>query len=431
MEKSILNSVSSSGLFARLKGKPWVHIGVLLVAGFFVILLFVFFHPVPHVADDQSGEEIPMFFGFPVSEYEIQSFEVNPGENLSLILSGHGIDATETDRLLRVSRGIFDPRKLRAGQPYHVLTPRDTTRPDMVIYEVDYINYVVFNLKDSLYVFSGAKPVIRVWDTVAGSIEQSLWASMVQGGGNPALAMRLSDIYAWTIDFYGIQPGDAYKVVFERLIVDTTEVGLGIITAAWFSHNGQQKYAFRFEQDSVPDYFDDEGQSLRRAFLKAPLQFSRISSRFSHSRLHPVLRIRRPHHGVDYAAPVGTPVQSVGDGVVIKMGWAGGAGRMVKIKHNSTYTTAYLHLSGYGKGIREGKRVSQGEVIGYVGSSGLSTGPHLDFRFYQNGHPIDPLKVVSPPTDPVKKENMPQFNIIRDSLRSMLDGIPVAATSGR
>ncbi len=227
------------------------------------------------------------------------------------------------------------------------------------------------------------------------------------------LALELSDIYAWTVDFFGIQPGDSFSVVYDELFVDTTAIGIGRIHAAYFRQNGREYYAIPFVQDSIESYFDADGSSLRRAFLKAPLHFRRISGRYSHSRLHPILRIRRPHHGVDYSAPIGTPVYSIGDGKVLETAYRGQNGRMVKVRHNSVYTTAYLHLSGYGKGIHPGASVRQGDIIGYVGSSGLSSGPHLDFRVYKNGSPIDPLKMESPPVSPVKMENMIAFDSVK------------------
>jgi murein DD-endopeptidase MepM/ murein hydrolase activator NlpD len=178
-------------------------------------------------------------------------------------------------------------------------------------------------------------------------------------------------MYAWTIDFFGLQKGDSFTVVYNEQFVDSTSIGIERIKYAEFTHIGEKIYAIPFEQDSVVDFFDAHGESLRKAFLKAPLRFSRISSRFSHARKHPVLRIVRPHHGIDYAAPTGTPVRTIGDGVVVKKGYYGGGGNMVKIKHNSTYTSAYLHLSKYNKNAQVGKRIKQGDIIGYVGSTGL------------------------------------------------------------
>jgi murein DD-endopeptidase MepM/ murein hydrolase activator NlpD len=234
------------------------------------------------------------------------------------------------------------------------------------------------------------------------------------------LAVELSEIYQWSIDFFGLQEGDKFKVIYDESFVDSNSVGISRIHAAWFYHAGHAFWAIPFEQDSVMSYFDEEGNSLRKAFLKAPLRFSRISSGFSNSRLHPILKIRRPHHGVDYAAPIGTPVQAVGDGQVIAAAYQRGGGNYVKLKHNGVYTTAYLHLSKFGKGIKQGAYVKQGDVIGYVGSTGLSTGPHLDFRFYKHGKAVNPLKVEAPPVEPVHEENLLDYELVKQSMMAAL-----------
>ncbi|RMG58193.1 MAG: M23 family metallopeptidase, partial [Bacteroidetes bacterium] len=240
-------------------------------------------------------------------------------------------------------------------------------------------------------------------------IETSLYEAIMDVGGTPVLVNELADVYAWEIDFFGLQKGDRFKVFYTTLEVQGQDAGFGEIKAAAFTHMEAEQLAFQYDQGEGPEYFDETGESLRKTFLKAPLTFSRISSRFSYSRMHPVLKYRRPHLGVDYAAPAGTPVVAVGDGVVLKAAYSGGAGRMVKVRHNSNYTTAYLHLSRYGDGIQAGATVKQGQVIGYVGSSGLSTGPHLDFRFYKNGTPVDPLKVDPPSANPICIEHEEAF----------------------
>jgi murein DD-endopeptidase MepM/ murein hydrolase activator NlpD len=236
-----------------------------------------------------------------------------------------------------------------------------------------------------VYATRGVKEITTIVDSVSGTIKSSLWNALVEQDADPNLANDLSEIYAWTIDFFGLQKNDAYTAIYERKYVGDIYLGLGKVHAAKFRHGGKDQYAFYFEQNGKGDYFDEEGNSLQRTFLKAPLRFTRISSRFSNSRMHPVLKIRRPHHGVDYAAPTGTPVHTVGDGVVVKKGYQkNGGGNYIKIKHNGTYSTTYMHLKGFAKGIKVGKHVNQGDLIGYVGSTGLATGPHLDFRFYRN-----------------------------------------------
>jgi murein DD-endopeptidase MepM/ murein hydrolase activator NlpD len=231
---------------------------------------------------------------------------------------------------------------------------------------------------------------------------------------------NLNDIFQWTVDFFSLQKGDAFKVIYEEKFIDDKSLGAGKILTAQFTYSGITYTAIPFMNGDQEVYYDQDGKSLRKAFLKAPLKFSRISSRFTSSRFHPILKIRRPHYGVDYAAPIGTEVHSVGDGKVIAVTYGGGEGRMVKIRHNNVYTTGYMHLSRFGAGIKPGVAVRQGQIIGYVGSSGLSTGPHLDFRFYQNGTPIDPLKVIAPPAEPVSSADLERFEKIKQVDLNML-----------
>jgi murein DD-endopeptidase MepM/ murein hydrolase activator NlpD len=276
---------------------------------------------------------------------------------------------------------------------------------------------------DSVWAIKGKKQVDKVQQLITGRINTSLWNAMTDAGANPILANDLSDIYAWSIDFFGLQVGDSFSVVCDEEFVDTLSIGYGRIHAAYFRHANKDFYAVPFTQEGVESYYDLEGNSLRKAFLKAPLKFSRISSRFSNSRLHPVLKIRRPHHGVDYGAPSGTPVFAIGDGKIIKAshGYNNGGGNMLKIRHNSIYETAYLHLKGFAPGISAGIYVKQGDLIGYVGSTGLSTGPHLDFRFYKNGAAIDPLKVEAPPVEPIHEANKVAFDSVKTFTLKMLD----------
>ena len=363
-------------------------------------------------------------YGIVVDSFYVVKDVVKANENLSSILLNYNTPMGTIEQLVTKAAGLFDVRKIKTGNKYTLLCSNNIEKTaEYFIYESSPTDYVVFEIGDSLHVHLGEKEVIVKTKTASGTISSSLWNAMAEINASPNLTIALSEIYAWTVDFYAIQKGDNFTAIYEELFVEGESVGLGNILSARFNQGGKDNYAFRFVQDNNTDYFDEKGQSLRRAFLKAPLKFSRISSRFSNSRLHPVLRIRRPHHGVDYAAPKGTPVHTIGSGTVTDVRYAGGAGRMVKIKHNSTYSTAYLHLSGYGPGVRAGARVQQGQVIGYVGSSGLSTGPHLDFRFYKNGSPIDPLKVESPPALPVKKELMDSFNQVKLIRGRQLDSL--------
>lgn len=349
-------------------------------------------------------------FGIKIKDFIIESNEVESGATLSDILYPVGISYAEIDELIQSSQQIFNVRNLQPHHSYHFYFNDDSLKElRYFVYEIDKISYVKYDFLDSITAELGHRQIIRDTIVKEGVINSSLWLSMKKSGTDPNLALYLSDIYAWTIDFYGIQKGDKYKVVYVANLIDSVYIGIEKVIAARFTHSGNDFYAYRFMQDSVEDFFDENGGSLRRTFLKAPLKFTRISSRFSNNRLHPVYKIRRPHHGVDYAAPTGTPVRAIGDGKVTKAAWSGGYGRRVVIKHNSTYTTGYAHLSRYEAGIKAGVFVKQGQVIGYVGMSGTATGPHLDFRFYKNGKAVDPLKVKSPPAVPIKEENKKKY----------------------
>jgi murein DD-endopeptidase MepM/ murein hydrolase activator NlpD len=308
----------------------------------------------------------------------------------------------------------FDLRKIKAGNHYTVFLDKDTLSTlRYLVYEQTPVDFIRISFGDTVCIYKGHKNVVQIQKTANGVITTSLWKSMKEKGYSPELILQLSEIYAWTVDFFGLQPADSFSVVYDEQYVDSVAVGLGRIHAAYFKSNGIGIYAIPFTQDSVESYFDSAGNSLKKAFLKAPLRFSHISSRFSNSRMHPILKIRRPHHGVDYAAPYGTPVQAIGDGRITEVSRGSGGGNMIKIRHNSIYSTSYMHLSGFGPGITNGKYVRQGDVIGYVGSSGLSTGPHLDFRFYKNGSPVNPFTVEAPPVDPVKMENRHAFDSVK------------------
>ena len=363
-------------------------------------------------------------YGICIDSLDVKEDCVKKNEFLANILQREGVSYNTVNYIDRNCRGVFDVRKIKVGNKYVFLETRDSVPTAKYwIYEIDRTNYAVFQLTDSLSAWRGEKEVITEIEHVGVEIKSSLWNAMAEAGCDYSLILELSDIYAWTIDFFGIQPGDSCKAIYEKKYIagDTVSFGIGNIYAAYFKNNGEGKYAFCFEQDGRKEYFDENGDNLRKAFLKAPLNYRRISSTFSNGRMHPVYHVVRPHHGVDYAAPVGTPVQSIGDGTVIAKGWdTKGGGNYVKIKHNSTYTTTYMHLKGFAKGISQGCKVKQGQTIGYVGSTGASTGPHLDFRLQKNGTYIDPLKFKSPSAEPVKKENMERYKAIVDSLMVVL-----------
>lgn len=369
-------------------------------------------------------EEPELKYGLPVDSFYIETGKVGSGQHLSSILSRYGVGLGTIDTLARKSAGVFDLRKIREGNNYTVFQSLDSLKkPEYFVYEISPVHYAVFQLSDSLRVFAGQKEVKYVVKKSQGVIESSLWNTMKANNIDPMLALNLENVYAWTIDFFSLQKGDRFRLVYDEIYVDSVSIGINNIYAAQFDYYGKEIYAFRFAKNDSVGYYNEKGENLQKEFLKAPLKFYRISSGFSSGRMHPILRIVRPHHGVDYAAPKGTPVMSIGEGTVISKGWAGGGGNTIKIRHNSAYTTQYMHLSGYGDGVSVGARVRQGQVIGFVGSTGLSTGPHLDFRVYRGGSAVNPLTIESPPARPVDQQYMPEYTAMKDSLLNELKSI--------
>lgn len=392
-----------------------------------IVILFITSCNTPQKQAENSSEEIVvvepnLLFDIPVDSFLIEKEKVKRNQNLSDILLKQNVSYSRISQLVDIAKPVCDVRKIKAGNNYYLFKDQDSLQTlRYFAYEKNRVEYVVFDLNDTIRATAGKKEIIRVLDTIEGTVNSSLWNAMVDNNANPELANELSDIYSWTIDFFGIQKGDSYRIFYEQLIVDEDTFGIGKVFAAQFNHIGSDYNAYYFEQDSIGEFFDEEGKSLRKTFLKAPLKFKRVSSRFSNSRYHPVLKIRRPHHGVDYAANSGTPVYTIGDGVVSRKGYQKrGGGNYISIKHNGTYSTTYMHLRGFAKGMYVGKTVKQSDLIGYVGSTGLSTGPHLDFRVYKNGHAIDPLKLKSPSAKPVDSLYLQDFYHLRDSLNGIL-----------
>lgn len=403
-------------LFFRKYVRP-----IISVAGFLIFIALVFSCGIVKKKEKTEPfvllEEPVKKYGFPVDSFFIVNEKVGSGEYLSTILSRFGIGLGTIDTIARNSKPVFDVRKIREGNNYSIFQSRDSLKTAVYfVYENSPIHYTVFELFDTLRVYAGQKDVKYVVKSAQGVIESSLWNTMKANNIDPQLALNLSDVYAWTIDFFGLQKGDRFRVIYDEIYVDSVAIGINNIYAAEFDHYEKEIFAIRFSSNDTVGYYNENGENLQKEFLKAPLKFSRISSGFSGGRMHPVLRIVRPHHGVDYAAAKGTPVMSIGEGTVIQKGWAGGGGNSIKVRHNSVYTTQYMHLSGYADGIYQGARVRQGQVIGFVGSTGLSTGPHLDFRVYKGGSAINPLTLESPPAKPVDPKYMAQYTVLKDSL---------------
>ena len=373
---------------------------------------------IQEIAEDKLNIE---YGGIIVDDYNAIDKKITSGTAVSNLFISAGVDPRTAYQLNFTPDSIFSAKRVKAGKSYTIYQTKDSaSKTDYIVYHRSLVEHVVFDFKDSLNVSLYKKPVTIVSKVDSAQIESSMWNAIVDNNLNLGLAGELSEIFAWVIDFFGIQPGDGFKVYYDESYVDSTSVGISKIHTAVFTHNKQQYYAYNYENGETSGFWDEKGNSLKKAFLKAPLKFKRISSGFTYKRKHPVYKVYRPHTGIDYAAPKGTPVMSIGDGKVTLRAWKGGGGNTVYIKHNSVYSSGYLHLSAYAKGLKVGDRVKQGQVIGYVGSTGASTGPHLDFRVWKNGTPINPLKMESPSVAPIPAALMEDFKVVRDSLNTKL-----------
>lgn len=393
---------------------------VYIILACFVALAFV---GCSKTKKEQKKENI--IFGINADNYNVERHSVERGESWSKILDTYGITTQKIIRLDQLTKDICPLRQIRAGNHYTTFVQRDSTqlKLDYLVYEKSIVDYVVFAfVGDSVAVREGQREVEIHRKKSTAVIESSLWGAIMEAKLPYSLAAEMEDIYQWTVDFFGIQAGDRFTVIYDEKFIDTLSVGVGRIWGAKFTHRGRDIYAIPFEQGGKLQYWEADGGSLRKQLLKAPLKFTRISSKFSHARFHPVLKKYRPHHGIDYAAPVGTPVRAVADGTVTKKSYDKAAGNMLKIKHPGNLSSGYLHLRGFAKGIKVGARVSQGQVIGYVGSTGRSTGPHLDFRLWKGATPINPLKVPQKPTEPISKENQERFDKVRIRVMAELNG---------
>lgn len=370
------------------------------------------------IAEDKLNIE---YGGIIVDDYNAIDKKITSGTAVSNLFISAGVDPRTAYQLNFTPDSIFSAKRVKAGKSYTIYQTKDSVaKTDYIVYHRSLVEHVVFDFKDSLNVSLYKKPVTTVSKVDSVQIESSMWNAIVDNNLNLGLAGELSEIFAWVIDFFGIQAGDGFKVYYDENYVDSTSVGISKVHAAVFTHNKQLYYAYNYEKGETSGFWDEKGNSLKKAFLKAPLKFTRISSGFTYARKHPVYKVVRPHTGIDYAAPKGTPVMSIGDGKVTLRAWKGGGGNTVYIKHNSVYSSGYLHLSAYAKGLKVGDRVKQGQVIGYVGSTGASTGPHLDFRVWKNGTPINPLKMESPSVAPIPAALMEDFKVVRDSLNTKL-----------
>ena len=382
---------------------------------------------------DASVEEgaIGYPLGFCADSLSVTEGKVKNGQFFSTLLGSLGMSAQEAYNLTEACDSVFDVRTLRVGQTYRAY--HDASEDlQYLVYDRDRSSCIVFSCRPPYSAWVYEKPVTIEKKYADVMINTSLWNDMIAADVSPLLIVNLSDIYAWTVDFFALQKGDRFRVLYEEKVCDGEVIAVDTVRYAIFSHGGEDLPMVMYNQgDGGNVWWNEKGESMRKAFLKAPLSYSRISSGFSYARKHPVTRKVQPHTGVDYAAPKGTPVMTIGDGVVTSMKYEGAGGNTVRIKHNSVYSTAYLHLSKFGPGLKVGQRVRQGQVIGYVGSTGRSTGPHLDFRVWKNGTPINPLKMDSPPAEPIKEESRPAFEAAHKMYRAQVDSIQARSVAAQ
>ena len=362
-------------------------------------------------------QETPKIYGYPADDFIIQYDTIRKNETFGTILNRYNLPYSDIYKITEKIKDTFNLKNIKTGRPFVLLSRKDSLdslpRPKVFIYEQDPIHYTIIDFRDSIKIDFRERPVSTKRKKASVEITKSLYQNIADQNLSPKLAMELSNIYAWTVDFFHLNKGDSFKVIYDDVYIDdTTYVGIGNIQAAVFNYGGKNFYAFRYPTDSLGndfDYFDEEGRTLRKQFLKSPIKFGRITSRYSMHRYLKMYGRVKPHLGTDFAAPTGTPIMATANGVVTRKGYTSGNGNFIKIKHNATYSTQYLHMSKFAKGIHVGSVVKQGEVIGYVGSTGHATGPHVCYRFWKHGKQVDALKEKMPPAKPIDEKIIDKY----------------------
>ena len=366
-------------------------------------------------------------FGFNLNDYVVKRDTIRKGDSFGEILQRNQIDYSKIFQITQLTKDSFDIRRLQIGKPYTLLCSNDSLQePKCFIYQPTKTDYVVINFQDSIHAYSSTKPIKYVEKEVSGVIESNISEALDKQGKSVILAYKMSDVYAWTIDFFRLQKNDKFKVIYtEKYIDDSIYAGIDEIKAAYFEHKGEPFYAFQFETDTIKgikDYFSEDAKNLRRAFLKAPVEYKRISSRYNLNRRIALYGNRvRPHKGTDFAADIGTPIRTTANGTVIESAKRGGNGNYVKVIHNSTYTTQYLHMRN--RAVKVGDFVKQGDVIGYVGMTGNTSGPHVCYRFWKNGKQVDPFKQKLPEAEPISDSLKAKYLDFIRPLKIQLDTI--------
>ncbi|MBB1140383.1 peptidoglycan DD-metalloendopeptidase family protein [Myroides sp. WP-1] len=377
-------------------------------------------------AEQETVEEIVAeLYGFNLKDYVVKEDTIRSGDNLGKIFGNYNLNASDVHNIVTKVKDTINVRGIRAGQPYTLIKYKDN--PEKLaafVYHPNISGYQVIDLRDTITAYTKTYPVTIRRRTVASTIDGSLSISLSKEGVDQSLATRMSQIFAWSIDFFKLQPEDRFAVTIEeKFINDTVYVGISKVEAAYFNYRGKDLYSFPYQRPGAKgkDYYDELGRPMKSMFLKAPLKFFRITSRYTKSRFHPVQKTWKSHNGTDYAAPSGTPIMTTASGVVERTGYTAGNGNYVKVKHNGTYSTQYLHMSKIL--VRKGQYVDQGQTIGLVGSTGLATGPHVCYRFWKNGVQVDPLGQVLPNSEPMDKKDIPAYKEYIQPLKTELDAM--------
>jgi murein DD-endopeptidase MepM/ murein hydrolase activator NlpD len=370
-------------------------------------------------------EEIREAFGFVLNDFNVQHDTIVSGDSFGKILGLNKYNASQIHVINEKIKHDFDTRDIRIGKPYTLLKEKATDSLQYFIYENDRLNYTIVDLRDSIQVIKKEIPTVLKTRTVAGELEGSLSESLNRLGVQPGIATQLSNIYAWSIDFFKLDKGNKFALnLTERYLENGEYIGVESINGSFIEYRGKLMYAFPYKKDQGqkrPEYFDEEGKQMKNMFLKAPLKFFKITSKFTKKRFHPVQLKWKAHNGTDYAAPHGTEIMTTAAGKVIETGYTAGNGNYVKVKHNGTYTTQYLHMSKIL--VRKGQSVAQGQTLGRVGSTGLATGPHVCYRFWKNGVQVDPLSQKLPNSEPMAKADLPNYIKQIEPIKQQLDSV--------
>jgi murein DD-endopeptidase MepM/ murein hydrolase activator NlpD len=412
----------------------WRNLGVCIVLGA-VVLLYLSHKESPiqneHVDTSSLASLVvpKLQFGYNPDSFHIEEFAIAPGAVVGELLTNAGVPYASIHQLVELATGNYSVRRIRAGKTCALVRNPETCKVECFVYEPNPYSFVKYHVGEKVDVEVVEREVEYCVESASGVITSSLWGAMDGAGHTDELIDMMADALAWAVDFHHVQKNDEFRLVYEQKYVEEKPVGIGKLLGAYYKSGNAEHYSIWFDSGNYSGYYDQNGRTVKRAFLKAPVKYSRISSRFSNSRFHPVLKRYKGHYGTDYAAPYGTPIVAVADGTVSKASYTSGNGNYVKIRHDDVYETQYLHMQKFASGIRPGTRVKHNQGIGYVGSTGLATGPHVCFRFWKNGKQVDHFRENLPPPQPMPAKDFPAYERVKAGVMPLLDEIQPAVTS--